>query len=83
MCNLTHLQDGDTMWNLLTPDPDPKPSENSDPDPKKIIPDGPQCFQVKCCRASLEEVPFAKEFEFRAENYSMELAEKEICRTLK
>jgi hypothetical protein len=34
-------------------------------------------------RASLEEVPFAKEFEFRAENYSMELAEKEICRTLK
>merc|ERR1712126_379122 len=34
-------------------------------------------------RSNIEEVPFAKEFEFRAEAHSMETAEKEICRTLR
>ena len=31
----------------------------------------------------MEEVPFAKEFEFRAESTTLENAEKEICRTLR
>jgi len=34
-------------------------------------------------RENLEESEFAREFEFRADTYSMENAEKEICRTLK
>ena len=34
-------------------------------------------------RECLEESEFAREFEFRADNYTMESAEKEICRTLK
>merc|ERR1712142_955668 len=34
-------------------------------------------------RSNIEEVPFAKEFEFRAEAHSMETAEKEICKTLR
>ena len=34
-------------------------------------------------RKRLEEVPFAKEFEFRAEATSLESAEKEICKTLR
>ena len=34
-------------------------------------------------RTCLEEVPFAKEFEFKAETTSLELAEKEICKTLR
>jgi len=34
-------------------------------------------------KPNIEEVPFAKEFEFRAEAHSMETAEKEICKTLR
>ena len=34
-------------------------------------------------KVNIEEVPFAKEFEFRAEANSMETAEKEICKTLR
>merc|ERR1711970_1608981 len=34
-------------------------------------------------KSNIEEVPFAKEFEFRAEAHSMETAEKEICKTLR
>ena len=34
-------------------------------------------------RSRLEEVHFAKEFEFRAEATSLESAEKEICKTLR
>jgi len=34
-------------------------------------------------RTNIQEVPFAKEFEFRAEHVSMEGAEKEICKTLR
>jgi len=34
-------------------------------------------------RANLEEVHFAKEFEFRAEATSLEAAEREICKTLR
>ena len=34
-------------------------------------------------RARLEEVPFAKEFEFRAEATTLEAAEREICKTLR
>ena len=34
-------------------------------------------------RAKLEDVPFAKEFEFRAEAITLEAAEREICKTLR
>ena len=34
-------------------------------------------------RQALEDAEFAREFEFRADTYTMETAEKEICRTLK
>lgn len=34
-------------------------------------------------RFSLEDSEFAREFEFRADNHTMETAEKEICKTLK
>jgi len=34
-------------------------------------------------KANIQEVNFAKEFEFRAENISMEGAEREICKTLR
>ena len=34
-------------------------------------------------RSRLEEVPFAKEFEFRAESITLEAAEREICKTLR
>ena len=34
-------------------------------------------------RANIQEVPFAKEFEFRAENVTMEGAKREICNTLR
>merc|ERR1711970_1526703 len=34
-------------------------------------------------KANIEQVGFAKEFEFRAEESSMEQAEREICRTLR
>ncbi len=86
ICNLTHLKEGDTRVKFMFRILEKKHVESETiwiRIRKKSFWIDNNVFKVKCCRASLEEVPFAKEFEFRAENYSMELAEKEICRTLK